>query len=102
IVNENDTVSTAELEYTVKGSRTRIFSDNDRLAALVASRVDAQALILLSNVEGLLQLPKKNAEDSAEPPGLAIPLVKEITPEIKALASGPSRGGRGGMLTKLE
>ena len=102
IVNENDTVSTAELEYTVKGSRTRIFSDNDRLAALVASRVDAQALILLSNVEGLLQLPKKNAEDSAEPPGLAIPLVKEITPEIKALALGPSRGGRGGMLTKLE
>jgi len=102
IVNENDTVSTAELEYTIKGSRTRIFSDNDRLAALVASRVDAQALILLSNVEGLLRLPKKNADDSAEPPGLPIPLVKEITPEIKALASGPSRGGRGGMLTKLE
>ena len=74
IVNENDTVSTAELEYTVKGSRTRIFSDNDRLAALVASRVDAEALILLSNVEGLLRLPKKNdnAEDSAETPGLMI------------------------------
>jgi glutamate 5-kinase len=102
IVNENDTVSTAELEYTVKGSRTRIFSDNDRLAALVASRVDAQALILLSNVEGLLRLPAKNIEDSAEPPGLPIPLVKVITPEIKALALGPSQGGRGGMLTKLE
>jgi glutamate 5-kinase len=104
IVNENDTVSTAELEYTVKGSRTRIFSDNDRLAALVASRVDAQALILLSNVEGLLRLPAQNAstEDSAGPPGVPIPLVKEITPEIKALALGPSQGGRGGMLTKLE
>jgi glutamate 5-kinase len=104
IVNENDTVSTAELEYTVKGSRTRIFSDNDRLAALVASRVDAEALILLSNVEGLLRLPRKsaNAEDSAESPGLPIPLVKEITPEIMALARGPSQGGRGGMLTKLE
>jgi glutamate 5-kinase len=104
IVNENDTVSTAELEYTVKGSRTRIFSDNDRLAALVASRVDAQALILLSNVEGLLRLRRKKAspDDSAEPSGLLIPLVKEITPEIKALALGPSQGGRGGMLTKLE
>ncbi len=102
IVNENDTVSTAELEYEVKGSRIRIFSDNDRLAALVASRVDAQALILLSNVEGLLRLPGKNVEDSAESPGLPIPLVKEITSEIMALARGPSQGGRGGMLTKLE
>ena len=102
IVNENDTVSTAELEYKVEGSRTRIFSDNDRLAALVASRVDAQALILLSNVEGLLRLAQKSADNSAEAPGLPIPLVKEITPEIKALALGPSQGGRGGMLTKLE
>ncbi len=102
IVNENDTVSTAELEYTIEGSRTRIFSDNDRLAALVASRVDAQALILLSNVEGLLRLRSKRAGEPAEPPELPIPLVKEITPEIKALALGPSQGGRGGMLTKLE
>lgn len=101
IVNENDTVSTAELEYQLEGSRTRIFSDNDRLAALVASRVDAQALILLSNVEGLLRLRSKPADNSAE--ALApIPLVKEITPEIKALALGPSQDGRGGMLTKLE
>jgi glutamate 5-kinase len=102
IVNENDTVSTAELEYTIQGSRTRIFSDNDRLAALVASRVDAQALILLSNVEGLLRLRPKRAGEPVEPPELLIPLVKEITPEIKALALGPSQGGRGGMLTKLE
>jgi len=101
VVNENDTVSTAELEYTLEGSRTRIFSDNDRLAALVASRVDAQALILLSNVEGLLRMRPKHEENGAEPPQ-PIPLVKEITPEIKALALGPSQGGRGGMLTKLE
>ncbi len=90
------------MEYTIEGSRTRIFSDNDRLAALVASRVDAQALILLSNVEGLLRLRSKRAGEPAEPPELPIPLVKEITPEIKALALGPSQGGRGGMLTKLE
>lgn len=101
IVNENDTVATAELEYTVEG-RTRIFSDNDRLAALVASKVDAQALILLSNVDGLLRLARKGTAVSSEFDGKPIPLVKEITPEIKALASGPSQGGRGGMQTKLE
>jgi glutamate 5-kinase len=101
IVNENDTVSTAELEYLPEGSRTRIFSDNDRLAGLVASRIDAQALILLSNVEGLLQLDKPSGGTAATQPGL-IPLVTEITPELKALAMGPSQGGRGGMLTKLE
>lgn len=102
VVNENDTVSTAELEYLVEGSRTRIFSDNDRLAGLVASKVDAQALILLSNVEGLLQLADKTHTDSAAKPAGLIPLVTEITPELKALALGPSQGGRGGMLTKLE
>jgi glutamate 5-kinase len=99
IVNENDTVSTAELEYAGRG-RTRIFSDNDRLAALVASRLDANALILLTNVEGLLRYPALNAETGAKP--VLIPAVAEITPELKALASGPSSGGRGGMLTKLE
>ena len=102
VVNENDTVSTAELEYLVEGSRTRIFSDNDRLAGLVASKVDAQALILLSNVEGLLQLAHKTHTDSAAKPAGLIPLVTDITPELKALALGPSQGGRGGMLTKLE
>jgi glutamate 5-kinase len=117
IVNENDTVSTAELEYMVEGSRTRIFSDNDRLAGLVASKIDAQALILLSNVEGLLQLGERTPAnsnpwftgDAAKPPGRSavaqpslIPIVTEITPELKALALGPSQGGRGGMLTKLE
>lgn len=94
IVNENDTVSTAELEYLSEGTRTRIFSDNDRLAALVTSELDANALVLLSNVAGLLRNPQK-AES-------AIPIVAEISPELKALASGPSAGGRGGMLTKVE
>ncbi len=94
IVNENDTVSTAELESVRQGTKTRIFSDNDRLAALVASKVDANALILLSNVSGLLRM-----QDSSRS---RIPYVSEINDEIKALATGPSQGGRGGMLTKLE
>ncbi len=94
IVNENDTVSTAELEYVGAGPRTRIFSDNDRLAALVTSKIDANALVLLTNVEGLLQMQGTHQT--------LIPLVQQITPELRALASGPSTGGRGGMTTKIE
>jgi glutamate 5-kinase len=96
IVNENDTVSTAELEYVGDGPRARIFSDNDRLAALVTSKLDANALVLLTNVEGLLEL--RSGHGSAA----LIPIVQQITPELKGLASGPSAGGRGGMTTKLE
>jgi glutamate 5-kinase len=100
IVNENDTVSTAELEYAPGAGRTPIFSDNDRLAALVASRLDANALILLTNVEGLLRFSRKSPADDGN--SALVPVVGEITSELKALASGPSLGGRGGMLTKLQ
>ena len=103
IVNENDTVSTAELEYMAKGPE-RIFGDNDRLAALVMSKLDSDALVLLTNVDGLLRRGAKGAVDSSadDAESVVIPLVEEITPELKALATGPSAGGRGGMLTKLD
>ena len=55
IVNENDTVSTAELEPVTPESRTPAFSDNDRLAALVMSGLEADALVLLTHVDGLLR-----------------------------------------------
>ena len=55
IVNENDTVSTAELESAESGTRSAAFSDNDRLAALVMSGLEADALVLLTNVDGLLR-----------------------------------------------
>ncbi len=105
IVNENDTVSTAELEFrassTAAGDEesarsTRVFSDNDRLAALVMSRIEADALVLLSNVDGILL--RKGEGAAAE----VIPLVTQITPELRSIVSGPSAGGRGGMVTKLE
>jgi glutamate 5-kinase len=113
IVNENDTVSTAELEPVTRESRAPVFSDNDRLAALVMSGLEADALVLLTNVDGLLRpIAKENAalENGAENAPSAksaeqlqvIPLVEELTPELKALASGPSASGRGGMRTKLE
>jgi glutamate 5-kinase len=105
IVNENDTVSTAELELVAAGSRTPAFSDNDRLAALVMSGLGADALVLLTNVDGLLRRePRDDARRSPNGDRQAevIPLVEEITPELKALATGPSGSGRGGMVTKLE
>lgn len=92
IVNENDTVSTAELEYRDSGS-SRFFGDNDRLAALVMSKLESDALILLTDVEGLMT----SIDD-----GNVIPLVDVITPELRSLAFGPATGGRGGMLSKLD
>jgi glutamate 5-kinase len=97
IINENDTVSTAELDYLNIRAGERIFSDNDRLAALVMSHIDADVLILLTDVDGLMPLGVSGAKEAA-----VIPLVEEISPELKSLALGPSEGGRGGMLTKLD
>jgi len=93
IVNENDTVSTAELESF---GRQAAFSDNDRLAALVMSGMEADALVLITNVDGFLQ--KKTSAKQAE----VVPFVERVTPQIKTQAAGPSQGGRGGMTTKME
>lgn len=93
VVNENDTVATAELE-SVAADGQRVFSDNDRLAALVMSHLEAEALVLLTNVDGL----RADAKDAAT----LIPFVPSITAELRARATGPTDGGRGGMITKLE
>ncbi len=98
IVNENDTVSTAELDYLNIRAGERIFSDNDRLAALVMSHIDADVLVLLTDVDGLMRLGPSDSRNAA----VVIPLVEEISPGLKSLALGPSEGGRGGMLTKLD
>ena len=95
IVNENDTVSTAELEL-VSGGRQAAFSDNDRLAALVMSGMEADALVLLTNVEGFLWKKAGGKQPELES------FVERVTPEIKAEAAGPSQSGRGGMTTKIE
>ena len=104
VVNENDTVSTAELDPVGGNPRSKAFSDNDRLAALVMSGLEADALVLLTNVDGLLSGTAAGAEGRAGPanrPQL-IPQISKVTCELKALASGPSESGRGGMTTKLE
>ncbi len=88
IVNENDTVAIEEL----------CFGDNDRLSALVAGLIDANLLVIFSDVDGLY-----TANPRQDPAAQLIPLVKEITPEIATLAQGKgSNIGTGGMSTKLD
>ena len=103
IINENDTVSTAEIAVVGKSSRNAVFSDNDRLAALVMSGLEADALILLTNVDGLYATqPGRSRKRQENEAPTVIPLVAEITPELKSLATGPTGGGRGGMASKIE
>jgi glutamate 5-kinase len=94
VINENDTVSTTELETT---DRNPSFGDNDKLSALVMSKLEAAALILLSDVDGLFtDNPREN------PKAEFIPEIHAITADIQALAGRKSARGRGGMATKLE
>ena len=96
IINQNDTVSTIELADRLAGMKVS-FSDNDKLSALVASELDADLLILLSDIDGLYTAnPKENPEAKL------ISVVKEVNDEILTLGTEASEGGRGGMKTKLE
>ena len=104
IVNENDTVSTAELETVGESPRSAAFSDNDRLAALVMSGLEADALVLLTNVDGLLsgaETSSKGKRTGSVNRPQVIPVISKVTEELRTLASGPSDSGRGGMITKL-
>jgi len=90
ILNENDSVSTDEI-----GSA---FGDNDKLSALVASKIDADLLIMLSDIDALYD---KNPQKFAD--AMPISTVFEITDEIVRNAGGKgSRHGTGGMKTKIE
>jgi glutamate 5-kinase len=87
VVNENDTIATAEIR----------FGDNDRLAARVAQMTSADMLVLLSDIDGLY-----TADPRHDPEARHIPLLSEITGEIEAMAgSAPPGYSSGGMVTKL-
>jgi glutamate 5-kinase len=87
VINENDTVATAEIRY----------GDNDRLAARVAQMVSADCLVLLSDVDGLY-----TADPARDGKAQFIPEVRKITAEIEAMAGGSASDvGSGGMATKL-
>ena len=87
VINENDTVATAEIRY----------GDNDRLAARVASMMEADMLVLLSDIDGLY-----TANPQRDPNARHIPEVPAITPEIERMAEGPVSGlSKGGMESKI-
>jgi len=97
VINENDTVSTAELDHPADtGERQRVFGDNDKLSALVMTHIDADLLLLLSDVDGLY-----NAEPTANKAQL-ISEVGRVTHEVREFAQGKNGRGRGGMSSKLE
>lgn len=96
IVNQNDTVTVIELDETLEPVQM-CFTDNDKLSALIASELDADLLLILSDVDGLYDSnPKTN------PNAKLLKEVKGVTKEIRALGTDASEGGRGGMKTKLE
>jgi len=87
VINENDTVATAEIRY----------GDNDRLAARVAQMAGADCLVLLSDVEGLY-----SADPNKDPRARILREVRQITPEIEAMAGrSASQVGSGGMTAKI-
>ena len=115
IVNENDTVSTIELDRPLappvsvndeqgehvavprtNGTQSRLFGDNDKLSALLLTHIDADLLVLLSDVDGLYD------RNPAEPGAKVIPSVSSIDKSVLELAHGGNGRGRGGMLSKLE
>ena len=89
VINENDTVAIDELELEV--------GENDSLAAIVATIAKADVLIIMSDIDGLY-----NKDPHKEKDAILIPVVNEITDDIRALAGGvTTKFGTGGMVTKL-
>ncbi len=87
VINENDTVATAEIR----------FGDNDRLAARVAEMIEADALVLLSDIDGLY-----TADPRRDPAAAHLPIVERMTDDIMAMGGDPPPGySSGGMRTKL-
>ena len=88
IINENDTTSTEEIE----------FGDNDRLSALVATLIDADILLILTDIDGLY-----TANPRHNPDAFCVSFIEEITPEIKKYAGNTDETlAKGGMITKIE
>ena len=87
IINENDSVATEEIVY----------GDNDSLSAIVAKLIKADALIILSDIDGLF-----DDNPNENPDARLIPVVREITDDIRALCGGAGTNrGTGGMITKI-
>lgn len=93
IVNENDSVSSAEIETGNK----KVLGDNDTLSAIVARLCGAKLLVLLSDIDGLY-----DGDPKTHPDAKLLDKVEKITPEVISMAGGAgTRRGTGGMVTKL-
>lgn len=96
VINENDAVSTEELALA-SGERRRVFGDNDRLSALVASELDADLLVLLTDVDGVFE------RDPRDDPEARLLTRVEDPESLLPVAGGSVSGlGRGGMRSKVE
>lgn len=93
IVNENDSVSVLELAESAKAS----FGDNDKLSAIVAAKLEAELLILITNVDGVY-----TANPVRDPHAVRLREVDQIEQLLTVNTDGQSELGRGGMITKLE
>ena len=93
VVNENDSVSSAEIET----GHHKVLGDNDTLSAIVAGLCEADLLVLLSDIDGLY-----DADPKTHPGAQLLHQVVELTPEILEMAGGAGTWrGTGGMATKL-
>jgi glutamate 5-kinase len=89
LVNENDTIATAEIRY----------GDNDRLAAHAAQIINADLLVILSDIDGIY-----DADPRRNPAARHLSLIERVTPEIERAATGPNATagvGSGGMVSKI-
>jgi len=91
VINQNDAVCPSEIE-----DEYACFSDNDKLSAIVAGKLDADLLVIISDINGLYD---KNPKEN--PDAKLVEVVEKITKKIEKMATGASSGGRGGMITKL-
>lgn len=95
IINENDVTSVNEIMPVMQGFKVN-FSDNDILSVLIANAAEADLVVILSTVDGL------HTRSPEKPGAQLIPVVDEITYDLRAAIEGKSRLGRGGMKTKLQ
>lgn len=93
VVNENDSVSSAEIET----GHHKVLGDNDTLSAMVAALCGADLLVLLSDIDGLYSADPRSCPEAA-----LLPEIRELTPEILNMGGGAGTArGTGGMATKL-
>ncbi|MCS6266229.1 MAG: glutamate 5-kinase [Vampirovibrio sp.] len=97
ILNENDALSESGIFEQPSCVATTSFGDNDKLSALVSAQLEADLLVVLSNVEGIF-----TANPFDDPTAKRLPFIHELEELTRISTAGKSKSGRGGMSSKLE